>query len=254
MAAFVTTPSLSHKRILECDQGDTDRSALAQVKLDLDLLPTLTPPDRAWANDACILRYLRAHNSDPRAALSGLMATLDWRNATAPHRIPLSRIRSEGVSGKLVTHGFSRTGMPVLYMVPRNENSTNEDLQLAYTLWTLEVCIRRMPPGVEKLVLVIDFAGMSLANSVSPSMQRKFVSVLTAHYPERLSRAYLVNAPWFFGAVWKAISPFLDPVTKPRLSLSKQRASQARTRCKDPTARRHAVGIAFRVRGRVTNR
>jgi hypothetical protein len=40
------------------------------------------------------------------------------------------------------------------------------------------------------------------------------LTMLMNHYPERLHRVYLVDAPVLFRAFWALISPFVDPVTK----------------------------------------
>ena len=41
-----------------------------------------------------------------------------------------------------------------------------------------------------------------------------------AHYPERADKVFIVNAPMFFSALWKIISPIMDPRTKAKLSIS----------------------------------
>ncbi|KAI9175991.1 hypothetical protein H9P43_006355 [Blastocladiella emersonii ATCC 22665] len=199
-------------------------AALAQAELSISQDPQLTPEQREWADTPCLLRYLRAtaptkDTYDAQAALTKLRGTLAWRAAEKPHELTAdAAMREQGALGKQVAHGFSRAGHPVLYMLPRNENSADEDAQFAFVLFNLELAIRRMPPGVEKVVLVIDFNGMTLAKRMSPAMQRRFVDTLSAHYPERLHCACMVNAPWFFWAAWKVIAPFIDPVTRAKVS------------------------------------
>ena len=46
-------------------------------------------------------------------------------------------------------------------------------------------------------------------------------------YPERLHRAYIVDAPWAFRAVWKVVSLLLDPVTKDKMCFIENRESDA---------------------------
>lgn len=47
------------------------------------------------------------------------------------------------------------------------------------------------------------------------------LKIFQNHYPERLKHAYLMFSPWFFSATWKVLSPFIDAVTKAKISFHK---------------------------------
>ena len=42
----------------------------------------------------------------------------------------------------------------------------------------------------------------------------ELIRTAQAYYPERLGLAVVCNPPFLFWALWRSVSPFLDPVTK----------------------------------------
>lgn len=44
-----------------------------------------------------------------------------------------------------------------------------------------------------------------------------FLNLSAAHYPERLGTFFIVSAPAVFNTLWRAISRFIDPVTKQKV-------------------------------------
>ncbi|KNE71893.1 hypothetical protein AMAG_16321 [Allomyces macrogynus ATCC 38327] len=202
---------------------NVQRSALEAVTILISADPGWTPAQRAWADQACILRYLRATQENgvfqPMQAHASLVATLRWRAEFGVDQLLPSdaALRSEGATGKQMVHGCTRGGHPILFLRPRHENSRDEDAQLRYCVFNLELVIRVMPAGVEKLAIVIDFAGMAMSKNPSLSMSRRFATILQAHYPERLYKAFMVQPPWFFAAAWKLVQPFIHPVTRAKV-------------------------------------
>lgn len=43
------------------------------------------------------------------------------------------------------------------------------------------------------------------------------LSILQNHYVERLGRGLVLNMPWFVNGFFKAISPFMDPITRDKV-------------------------------------
>ncbi|KAI9221981.1 CRAL-TRIO domain-containing protein [Blastocladiella britannica] len=207
---------------LVADLTPAHAAAARAMRHLVDASPNLTDSDREWADDKCLLRYLRARHYDVPVAYAGLLETVKWRSETHPDTIPTHpHMSTQGATGKQVHHGFSVEGHPVLYLVPRHENSSDEEQQFQFILYNLELAIRRMSPAPhapEKLALVIDLGGMAFSKRMSLDMQKRFISTLGAHYPERLWRAFILNAPWFFSTAWKVIGPFLDPVTRSKIA------------------------------------
>ena len=89
--------------------------------------------------------------------------------------------------------GYDKTGRPLWIMKPRNENSKDSDRQVKHIVFCLERGIRLMPPQVEKIAIVVDFKGSTMSNNASASTCKKFLDILSNHYPERLGVAFLIN-------------------------------------------------------------
>lgn len=134
--------------------------------------------------------------------------------------------------------GYDKTGRPLWIMKPRNENSKDSDGQVKHIVFCLERGIRLMPENVGKISIVVDFKDSSMSSNPSLGTCRKFLNILSNHYPERLGVAFLINckythvynclkfkvhsyrsllAPWFFMTTYKATSALMDPVTKEKI-------------------------------------
>jgi hypothetical protein len=74
-----------------------------------------------------------------------------------------------------------------------------------------------MPPHVESMVCLVDYRSATLKTSPSVSNARHFLNIVQNHYVERLGRAIVVNLPFLLNFFFKAISPFLDPVTRDKV-------------------------------------
>jgi hypothetical protein len=95
-------------------------------------------------------------------------------------------------------NGYDKTGRPLWIMKPRYENSKEGDRQVKYIVFCLERGIRLMPPKVEKLSIVVDFKDSTKSSNPNISTCKKFLDILSNHYPERLGVAFLVNCKVLF--------------------------------------------------------
>eukprot|EP00128_Syssomonas_multiformis_P017703 Colp12_sorted_trinity150504_noHs@25047 len=73
---------------------------------------------------------------------------------------------------------------------------------------------------IEKQVIVLDLKDLSYSlDTCAINTFRKTVHIDEANYPERLSHLFMINAPWFFTAIWKMITPLLNPVTTDKIKI-----------------------------------
>ncbi|KAJ6576581.1 CRAL-TRIO domain-containing protein [Mycena vulgaris] len=177
--------------------------------------------EKMWLSYECILRYLRASKWKVETAINRLEETLKWRREYRIYDVVTAEhVEPEAVTGKQILLGFDVNGRPGLYLLPSRQNTTESTRQVQYTVWMLERCIDMMPPGVESLDLLINYADK--AKNPSFSTSRAVLSILQEHYPERLGLALILNVPFLLNAFFKLITPFIDPVTRSKMKFNPQ--------------------------------
>ncbi|KAI8982724.1 CRAL/TRIO domain-containing protein [Trametes punicea] len=177
----------------------------------------LTEEEKSWLSCECLLRYLRAVKwASAQAAIKRLEDTLKWRREFGLYdRITAAYVEPEVVTGKMVIWGYDVDMRPGIYLRPSRQNTEESMRQVHFTVWCLERLIELMGPGVETLVLMIDYADR--AKGPSFGQAKRVLDILQMHYPERLGRALIVNVPFILNAFYKLITPFIDPLTRPKL-------------------------------------
>jgi hypothetical protein len=53
-------------------------------------------------------------------------------------------------------------------------------------------------------------------------MSVQCLHIIQTHYPERLGRAHIINAPFWITAFYTLVSPFVDPTTRAKLCWNPQ--------------------------------
>jgi hypothetical protein len=86
-------------------------------------------------------------------------------------------------------------------------------------------CERMCQMG-QGFVVIFDMSGWKLSHALQLRKVNALVSTLQDHYPERLIAAKLLRTPGIFSAAWKAIRPWLDPVTAAKVSFISSKAEK----------------------------
>lgn len=161
-------------------------------------------------------RFLRARNGDVRASAAMLRADIEWRETnTIPP--PISHFEARLCLRKAQFIGVSKAGMPVaLVHIGRHANDEPVAENIALAIFMLEYAIQSMQPGIEMLMVLIDFDGFSL-RCIDYAFLRQAISILQNNYPERLGLVCLLDAPFVCQAAWRVIRPWLDDKTREKV-------------------------------------
>ena len=73
---------------------------------------------------------------------------------------------------------------------------------------------------VTKSVVVLDLTNINMMPDLQAiSYSRRQITLDQNFYPETLHRFFIINAPWFFTAIFALISPFMDARTKEKIHI-----------------------------------
>lgn len=107
----------------------------------------------------------------------------------------------------------------IMVMVIRRGGSQDHMRGLRWSIYLLEVAIKLMPPGVERVSIIVDYSGMNPLNNSTPmSITRLWIDTMSQHYPERLSDCFMLNPGLVVWLFFKVIGPLLDPVTRKKVN------------------------------------
>jgi hypothetical protein len=124
--------------------------------------------------------------------------------------------------GAIRLAGKARDGRPVVMVQARYywPKLVEDNIQIVYffTFYVDNVCRMAEAVGQETFYAIADLEGFSMAN-FSLSQMKIAISILQNHYPERLGRIFVINAPFVFTAAWRLIQPLLDERTKNKIEI-----------------------------------
>jgi len=166
--------------------------------------------------DQTLVRFLAARKwvyVDARNALANHVA---WRKQNFPNGPLKESDVAESVStGKACLQGFDVDGRPILLADVRKHFPLAVEVTRRFICYVLDEfeAMGRLNPGWDgKGIGVISLTGLTMANSDIAAGKVLF-QTLQDHYPERLYRMYIFDAPMLFWGLWKIVKPFIDPDT-----------------------------------------
>jgi hypothetical protein len=221
-----------------------ERDAIVALTAALEsetLPPNLDPLFRAFGGrDRGMLCYLRAGdvNFDLRLAVSRLKATAAFRQELGLDSPTLDVMR-EIESHPLRAHWpasfpmIAPDGCPVLFcraglIRPKQLAKAGDDaLSYLLTIWFLHALHLQAKTQATRMckgtVDIYDCSHLSisvLSEWGALRTLKKCVGLAQAHFPENLSRCFVINAPRAIAMVWTAVRPLLNERTRHKITIS----------------------------------
>lgn len=195
----------------------TDKNNQQKFKMQLDMLRFLKA--RKMKVDDAAAMYKAAEEWFDKENLRNILAAPDplvrCFQTITPHR----------------NHGFDYHGNPVYFertgMVVVGDmlkHMSEDDVvrrHLRYMFYSLDrMAISSIANGknVGKVVMIHDLAHLKFSvETAGVRIFKKTIACDQNYFPERLHRAFIINAPMSFRAVWSAVKPLLDPKTSQKI-------------------------------------
>jgi len=208
-------------------------------------------------SDRDCMRFIRARKFDIEKASAMAAAWITWWNTpfggeddgdlqhTTPSNIltmqevdPTEEIYTEFCPH--IMFGFSKEGHPIFWEKTGLISNSLKQLKAKTTVTKLVVRHVRLQ---ETMLARLDYINKKLGKSNTDSELEKFVVVFDLknlafspdmfginyvrdmftcdgkYYPERLHKMVMINAPWYFSAIWALVSYVVDPVTANKISI-----------------------------------
>lgn len=198
-----------------------------------------TPPEPMRL---CMLRFLRANNFNPAAALRQLELNVTWRASEGVTAL-LEQDAEEilgcdpALTEAYFPHwdfGADRIGRPVLlkkygdFQIWELTKLTTLQALTRLHVWEQEMTLRLMRRRsvekgwlVDSVFVVIDVGGMRLSQVTKDfiALMKMVAKIDQDCYPEMMGGMMIINCPSLFPYVWKMFSPMLDARTTDKIKM-----------------------------------
>ena len=198
------------------------------------------PEEWAERRDSVLQRYLKAANRDIEAAAQMVSSTIKWREELGVSRA-LTLNLPDDVLLQLTRHdrcflaGWTTHGLPVF--LESLDVAQCADLLASGTVtakdvlwatiqsmeWTSRILMplaaRRTGKPCDKFVQVIDCARVSVSGLTAPVLDvfKQWAAVSRAHYPELVSKIYLINSPATIRVILSLLAPVIPEATRAKI-------------------------------------
>lgn len=187
-------------------------------------------------------RYIAMQGGKRDLAKAALEKTVEWRKENDIDTILARPHPKFDVSKAVFPHYFcgrddtkhvillQRPGLMDVELAHRN-NLSGEELLMHY-IYVMEYLWRIVDPTPDAtMTSIIDLTELNISILRKREQIRigsLFLSTMDAHFPQRSHRTFLINAPRWFGALYKVASPLLRESTKEKIQILSKGKEQDR--------------------------
>mmetsp|Transcript_13561 Transcript_13561/g.20355 ORF Transcript_13561/g.20355 Transcript_13561/m.20355 type:complete len:298 (+) Transcript_13561:61-954(+) len=220
--------------------------------VDIKLIHTFrsnikTDVNQALSDNDC-MRFIIARKMDTNKAAVMASEWWEWYNtplnayngATPANIFTMERFLDphEELVGDLcphAMHGEDKAGHPIYWektgFAEARMDQVKQHFDMDYLiarhirqqtimLIRLKHCAKKHNKDISKMVVVFDLDELRMVpDLMGLDYVRKVLLLDQAYYPERLQTIYLINAPWYFAAIYALVSAFIDPVTAKKIRI-----------------------------------
>lgn len=204
------------------------------IEMEPDLSVEMAKVYKGFVDEACVQRYFESHRQNINGIdfidrlANDILETIAWRVRFGVEDLVSSQLAIALRLGEFyLSPGTGRQGQPILSMI-KSETTVDytSPMYLQAVVYTLELAVHKMKAtGASQWIVLCDLSHWSMSNMMPKEFLSQFVSIMTRHYPERLHRAYILNAPWYFSLFWTVFSPLIDFTTRSKICFLSPNAS-----------------------------
>jgi len=192
-----------------------------------------------------LLCFARARKLNIKAAEHMFRAAHAWRKVVEPEKLATGFVLPPVVDahGTGGPYGFDREGSPVFVdrlglidppgILKHVSGGVDELLEcevcrLEYFQALTDMCVVRDRKPHWGMTIIMDLTGLGVHHLHSTGLQalKRIMNQSDSYYPERAKRVLVINAPRIFAAIWKIVQHFLDPVTREKVQIYQDGATE----------------------------
>lgn len=212
-----------------------------------ELRTRLSTEVNAALNTQDCLRFLVARKHDLENTVTMVENWYEWYTTpfgaegtgfTPGNMLNLDNIEDPDmeVINELVPHsfsGFCKNGCPIFWEktgiiagnIPKLKNKFSMDQMMEQHIRIQAIMevrrdyiSRKLNKPIEQVMIVCDYTDLSFSPDLfGIDYCKQLFTIDEKYYPERLYKTYLINAPWYFTALYRLVSPWIDAKTASKI-------------------------------------